>query len=287
MDLDRRAALAALAATGAAGVLAPAAPAISGPRRGVPLDLATQAGRLRAFRLIRGGLDETLSVSWVSARYYGVVEGRMDPLFAVVSAVFARCRSAADGGFDMVNFELAWFTDPETGRVLDTWRNPYTGQDVKVPSGGFNPSRVHFSPDLAFSLAKPVPGLDMAHEVLPFDLRGDDLWVTERSRTAMTFPGALRPFRYSESNTFHASRKALEAPGATRVTSDVAFTNVCSWRPWMGMGDRPGHLSATGIGRQNAARDSLPPAWLEATTARRPEVLKDPGAILAPLWPAG
>ncbi|MBC2669878.1 DUF1838 family protein [Novosphingobium piscinae] len=285
MELDRRTALAALAAVPALA----AGPAVAAgrTRRRTALDLASPADRLRAFRLMRGGLDEALAVSWVSARYYGVVEDRMDPLFAVVSAVFSRSRSVADGGFDMVSFELAWFTDPDSGKALDTWRNPYTGQEVKVPSGGFNPSRVHFSPNLDFSLAKPIPGLEMAHEVLPFDARGDDVWVTERSRTALTFPGAPRPFRYSESNTFHASRAALEAPGATRVTSAVAFTNVCSWRPWMGMGDRPGHLTATGIGRQNAARDSLPPAWVEATTARRPEVLRDPGAILAPLWPAG
>lgn len=54
----------------------------------------------------------------------------------------------------------------------------------------------------------------------------------------------------------------------------------------MQMGDRPGHLTAIGIGRQNAAMDSLPPAWVEATAAKRPEVLKDPAAILAPLWNA-
>ncbi|WP_298195965.1 DUF1838 family protein [Novosphingobium sp.] len=282
MALDRRSALTALAAAGTLAALPGGLSAA--PRRGVPLDLASPAGRLRTFRMMRGGLDEALSIAWVSARYYGVVDDRMDPLFAVVSAVFSRSRTASDGGFDLVNFELAWFTDPATGQVLDTWTNPYTGQVVKVPSGGFAPSRVHFSPALEFSLAKPVPGLDMAHEVLPFEVRGDDVWVTERARTAMTVPGASRPFRYSESNTFHASRKALEAPGATRVSSDVSFTNVCSWRPWMGMGDRPGHLSATGVGRQNATRDSLPPAWLEATAARRPEVLADPGAILAPLW---
>lgn len=285
MDLDRRAALAALAAGSlAGGTLAGAPQALARPRRGVPLDLATPEGRLRTFRMMRGGLDEGLSIAWVSARYYGVVEDRMDPLFAVVSAVFSRSRAHADGGFDIVSFELAWFTDPATGTVLDTWTNPYTGQAVKVPSGGFAPSRVHFSPVLEFSLAKPVPGLDMAHEVLPFEARGDDVWVTERARTAMAFPGAPRPFRYSESNTFHASRKALEAPGATRVPAEVSFTNVCSWRPWLAMGDRPGHLTAIGIGRQNATRDSLPPAWLEATAARRPEVLEDPEAILAPLW---
>lgn len=247
------------------------------------LDLSSVDGRLRHFIMIRGALDEGLVTSWVSARYYGVVEDRMEPLFAVVSAVFSRYRAVADG-FEAVNFELAWFTDPESGKALDTWRNPYTGADCKVPTGGLPPSKVRFGKDLSLHLAREVPGLEMAHEVLPFEQRGDDVWVTERSRTTMAFPGAAKPFRYSESNTFHARASDLARPGATRVTSEVSFTNVCSWRPWMQMGGRPGHLTATGIGRQNAAMDSLPPAFVEATLARRPEVLKDPAAILQPLW---
>lgn len=276
---DRRSVLSALAGGGA--MLAGAAP-LQALTRGAGF---APADRLRTFMMIRGALDEGLVTSWVSARYYGVVEDRMDPLFAVVSAVFARFRQV-DDGYEAVTFELAWFTDADTGKALDSYRNPYTGQDCKVPTGGLAPSRIRFGKDLSLRLMRDVPGLTMEHEVLPFDERGDDLWLTERSRTAMTFPGATRPFRYSESNTFHASRKALARKGATRVTSEVSYTNVCSWRPWLAMGDRPGHLTATGTGRQNASMDSLPPVWLEATQARRPEVLKDPAAMLAPLWDA-
>lgn len=287
--IDRRNVLTGLSVTGA--MLAGGTPALAAARKGAAkapraLDVTSAEGRLRTFMMMRGALDERLVTSWVSARYYGVVEDRMDPLFAVVSAVFSRYRQVADGSFEAVNFELAWFTDPVTGKALDTYRNPYTGKDCKVPSGGYAPSKIRFGKDLSFHVMREVPGLQMEHDVLPFDVRGDDVWVTERSRTAMTFPGATKAFRYSESNTFHAKRHDLEKPGATRVTSEVSFTNVCSWRPWLEMGDRPGHLTATGIGRQNATMDSIHPAWLEATAAKRPEVLKDPAAILQPLWDA-
>lgn len=261
-----------------------AADATSSRGSGQPLELDSVAGRQRALMLLRGALDENLVMSWVSARYYGVIEDRMDPLFAVVSAVFSRFRQASDGAWEVYNAEIAWFTDADTGKALDTYTNPYTGESVKVPQGGYPPSKLRIGTDLSLHLEREIPGLTMEHEVLPFDVRGDDVWVTERSRTAMAVPGADKPFRYSESNTFHASKAAMEAPGATRVPVQVSFTNVCSWRPWLNMDGRPGHLTAIGVGGHNASWEQFPPAWIEATRARRPEVLKDPAALLAPLW---
>lgn len=282
--IDRRNVLTGLSVTGSL-LATPLAARPTTTKGGGLLDVTSAEGRFRNFIMMRGALDEGLITSWVSARYYGVVEDRMDPLFAVVSAVWSRYRQVADG-FEAVNFELAWFTDPLTGKALETWDNPYTGKTCKVPTGGMPPSKIRFGRDLSFHIAREIPGLQMEHDVLPFDVRGDDVWVTERSRTALAFPGAAKPFRYSESNTFHARRHDLTRAGATRVTSEVSFTNVCSWRPWMEMGDRPGHLTATGIGRQNASPDSLPPAFVAATRERRPEMLTNPGAILQPLWDA-
>lgn len=282
--IDRRNLLTGLSAS--AGLLAVGTPALAaGRKRGGDLDLVSGEGRLHNFIKMRGALDDKLVIGWASARYYGVIDDRMDPLFAVVSATFSRWRQVVDG-FEAVSFELAWFTDAHTGKAMDTFRNPYTGKDCKVPTGGLAPSKFRIGRDLSFHLGRDVPGLQMEHDVLPFEARGDDVWLLERSRTALSFPGAPKPFRYSESNTYHAKRRDLERRGATRVTSDVSYTNVCSWRPWLEMGDRPGHLTATGIGRQNATMDSLPPAWLEATAARRPEVLKDPAGVLQPLWDA-
>lgn len=249
------------------------------------LDITTPAGRLAAFVKMRGSLDESLQTSWISARYYGVTGDEMRPLFNVRSAVFSRYRHSPDGGFEAINAEIAWFIDPDSGQVLTQWRNPYTGRDVKVPMGGYAPSKIFIRPDLGFELAKPVPGLVIEHEVLPFEIRGDDLYITERSRTAMRFSPDAKPFRYSESNTFHARLSAVQS-GAAHVLCDVSFTNVCSWRPWMEMGDLAGHMTAIGVGKQGVGIDTIPAEWVAATRALRPEVLKDPAALLAPLWNA-
>lgn len=277
--IRRREALAGMLVAGAAGAF-PARSLAAGP----VLDVTSPEGRQRTFMMMRCALDEDLTTNWVQASYFGVVGDEMTPLFGVSSAVFSRTRRLQDGSYRSVSFELAWFTDPVTGKAMETFRNPYTNQDCTVPSGGFQPSAAVFARDLSFHLPKPIPGLTIEHAVLPFVVRGDDVWVSEQMRSAAAIPGAARPFRYSDNSVLHARKSDLVKPGATRVTSEVSYTNVVSWRPWLGMGDRPGHLTASGIGRQNAHPDSLPPAWLEATARYKPEVLKDPAAILAPLW---
>jgi hypothetical protein len=286
MELARRGVLGVLGGAVMAPAIAPAkAPAIApakAPAMAGSRDLDTPEGRLAAYIMVRGALDERLVVSWVAARYYGIVGADMQPLFDVRSAVFARYRGLAGGGYEAINAEIAWFIDPATGRALRQWRNPYTGRDVAVPGGGYAPSRVVIRPDLGFALGKSVPGLEFAHEVLPFEIRGDDLYITERARTAMRFAPDAKPFRYSESNTFHAKLSAIRANGAKQVTSDVSFTNVCSWRPWMEMGEREGHLMATGIGQQGASMASIPAEWMAATAQFKPEVLRDPAALLVP-----
>ena len=276
MDIDRRMVLGGLAA----GAMAyPVAATAARPAKVNPL-----SDRMRIFMLMRGALDQRLVSSWMQASYFGVVDDRMEPLFDVVAAVFARYRSLSDGSVEAVTAELSWFTDKETGKALDRYRNPYTGETVDVPLGGLSPSKIIFGQDLSFRLARPVPGMELAHEVLGPVIRGDNVGITERSRSSFALPGQAKPMRYSETNTFHARRSTVEARGATRVASDVSFTNVVSWRPWLKMGEHPGHLTAAGAGRNASPLDLFPPAWIEATRARRPEVLKDPQAILAPLW---
>lgn len=275
MDLNRRTVMAGLAAASLASSIS-AKPS--------SLEASTPQGRFRIFALMRAALDEQLCTSWMKAQYFAVVEDRMEPLFGVISAVFARYRQHESGGLEAVSAEIAWFTDTVTGKVLDEFANPWTGKSVKVPEGGLSPSRYTIGADLSLKLGRAVPGMEMVHEVPSIEARGQDVWMTERMRSSVTIPGKPRPFRYSENNILHASRKALSAKGATRVTSDVGFTNVCSWRPWLEMGDHPGHMTASGMGKQNTTPDTLPSAWIETTNARRPGLLDDPAKLLAPLW---
>ena len=279
----------AIALLGAGLASASAAPAMAAARRGPshsPIDFNSSSGRLRTFIMMRGALDDQLVMSWVNGRYYGVVDDVATPLFGVNSCVFSRYRPAPDGGYEAVTVEFAYFTDTATGKVIDTYRNPYTDKDCTVPGGGYSPTRIFIGADLSFRLGKPIPGFKLDHRIDPPIVAGNDVWISEHAVSEAQVPGGGKPFRYTESVTYHAKRSDLEVPGAKRAPSDVNFTNIVGWRPWLGMGDHPGHLTCIGIGKQGASRETLPPAWVEATRQRHPELLHDPLSVLAPLWNA-
>jgi hypothetical protein len=244
------------------------------------LDLTTPKGRLRAYMLMRGALDDRLVIGFISGRYYGVVGEEIKPLYGVVGATFARFRPRADGGYDGATYEIPFFTDLETGAALETFRNPYTGQTVAVVNSGYPPSTFTITEALEVTIAKPFPGLVVHDKVIAIQSSGADVWMTEETTSALTIAGAPNPVRYSEVTSLHALQADLLSPGAHSVPCQTAYTSIVSWRPWLKMADHPGHLMGNGVGRYGMKLEELPPNWRAAAAALHPQVLSDPAAPL-------
>ena len=283
--LDRRAALGAM---GGGLALAAAAPAVRAATPGqklgkTPALLSTSDGRLRAFILMRGALDDRLVTGCFTARYWGCVNGAMTTLFDVASVSFSRYRRVADG-YESVSIEQTYFLDQTTGEVLETLLNPYTGKTVKVPNEGYPPSSVVFTPELDMKIAVPPPGMDLTHSTGPFIVRGDEVTVTESMKATVTSPKGGKPGHFHETTTHHARLGELIRPGVKKVRCEAHYTNVKSWRSWLEMGDHPGETISTGHGSFGVAPADFPKAWIAGARRHRPELLTDPGKLLLPLW---
>lgn len=233
---------------------------------------------------LRGSLDDKLVTGCISGRYYGVVGAEVRPLYGVVAATFARYRLLADGRYEGITYEVAYFTDLETGKVMDRWLNPYTGQTVDVAHTFAPAARIVIGDSLAISVEPPIPGLEMRHTTRPPLILGPDVWWTEEVFTQAQIPGMATPLRYSEVVTLQTSVAELASPKGARVGCRNAYSSVVNWRPWLKMGDAPGHLMGNGSGAYGLTPAELPTPWIEATRARHPEVFKNPGARLEPLW---
>jgi hypothetical protein len=214
-----------------------------------------------------------------------VVDDEIKPLYGVVGATFARYRARPGGGFDGASYEIPFFTDLETGAALERWRNPYTGEAVEVPRSAFPPAAIVITADLEIKVPRSLPGLVARDRVVSSFRSGPDIWMTEETTSAFTPPGAAKPFRYSELVNLHALQTEFREPEQKRVPCQTTYTSVVSWRPWLKMGDRPGHLLGQGAGGYGASLDDLPANWHAAAARWRPDVLQDPARPLAGLRP--
>ena len=229
--LDRREAIATIG-----GGLAVAA-AASGAMAATPSGLATPAGRMRAFILMRGALDDRVVTGCFSGRYWGCVNGAMTPLFNVVSVIFSRYGALGDGSYRSVAIEQSYFLDRVTGECLQSFVNPYTGKTVKVPTDGYPPTAIVFTPDLSMKVAALPPNMAFNHSSTPFVVQGDDVIMNEIVTATTTPKGGGKPGLHHEITTLHARLSDLRRKGAKKVPCAVTYTNVKSWRSWLEMGD--------------------------------------------------
>lgn len=254
------------------------------PVRGAAgLNLADPADRLTAIAKLRGSTDDRLAIGWVMGRRYAVVEHRAVPMLDILAATFARYRRRDPATFEVRTLEVAFFTDLDTGELLERWRNPVTGTVVDVPQTRMGPSDVVLTVE-GLTVENPsgeAAGLEIRHAFQPPVTHGGDVWITEEIRIygAAREPGG-RPFAYNENTTYQARRSDLDDPAQAMVPAHVSFQSLVTYRPWMGFGDTPGHTLARGNGRRARAITELPAPYLALLRRHHPDVLRDPLAVL-------
>ena len=266
-----------LTGTGAVGLLAgtPAWP------RGTALDLSDRADFLTAIAKMRGSTDDRLVMGYVIGARYAVVDAVAIPMLGILAATFSRYRRVDDDTYEARALEVAYFTDLETGKLLETWDNPVTGKRIEVPRTRMGPSTIYMTADgLQVNPVGEASGMQLDHFFRPAVESSGEVWITEEIRVNSRPPGR-RPFVYNEMSTYQAQRADLEDPEQAAVPTRVQYTSVITFRNWMGFGDTEGLTNARGIGRRVARIEELPPYYLELTERYHPDVLEDPLAVLA------
>jgi hypothetical protein len=266
------AALLAPVGLGAAAATATDAPDLNAPER-----------RMTSIMKLFGATDDRVCFGFVQGLYYGVVNNRMAPLYGVLAAVVNRYAPRADGTYDGKTFEVAYFTDWNTGERLETFKNPYSGETVEVPVTRSGPHHVHLGPN--GRILPPGESADRAvkQAFLPLRVINDHVWLVEEI-LAHTPAAEGRPAVTLNSITNWSARLAdVLDPMQAAVPAEVHYNALVNWRPWLKMGDRPGFLLGNAAGKTVASIDQLPPNYVALTKTLHPDVLEDPKALLGPV----
>ncbi len=249
---------------------------------------------LEAFVRMRGRTDGRTAYGWLRSQRSTVVDGDVMPLCGVLAGAIQRFDRISEDTYEATILEVAHYTHPVTGELLDTVTMPVTGRSVPVPSYRFGPVKARFAVVLdEWEEFDPPQGGSGATEFVPRSsvhlLRslGPAAAVGERIALRANEYGRVYPDRskphtiyYREWMVWQALASDLAHSRGASVHAEYGYTALTSWRPWMQMGAIPGHTVDSGHGAKASDWSGCPAEFLEMTQRRHPDVLDDPERAL-------
>jgi len=275
--LTRRSLLSGVAGSMLAGALPMNASAAAGLNLDDPMD------RLTALVKLRGSLDGRTVMWWMKGVRFGVVDDVVTPMFGMLIGSFQRLIKSEDhDGFLLNMLELGYFTDLETGAVLDKFRNPYNGNMCDVPEQRLGPFPVQMTPTGVILPDVPAFGdVDLTTRVGPVVVSGDDVWIRDDSTVKVDSDHPMMgKHTYNELVTYHGSLREINDPTLQSASADISFQSITSWREWLRADDVGGHTAGRATGRKIYSTDGFPPEYQAAARERHSEIFADPEAAL-------
>lgn len=268
-----------------------AAPAIIGRARAAttPFDPKNADHVSMAHRKMVYTADDSVTFTWLRAMRYIMIDSALTPLWELHSGLMYRTVDRPDGGYDVHAISSIYYTDLETEKFIETFKNPFTGQTVTFPYAlptAPKPSvRVtHFTKTGPAQEAVTTPGVRVAAR----NNRLGPAWVVGyqlilRADSAMRLEPTEPGKRMSQVNdwlTYTARVSEVMDPSARNVQSVQSFNDLNTIPTWFGMEERAGNWIGRGFGKKVFKFSDMPPIWRDLFTARNPQIARDPRAAL-------
>lgn len=228
--------------------------------RGERLDLATPKGAVLAQRKLSCSTEEGKDVTYHwEGRAYSRRHGEPDKhLFDVEGMNVRSCTTQTDPergeGFKLVSREILLYLDKDTGEILRSWENPWTGEEVEVQHVANDP--VNFG--------DYVVGRDGRPATTSVRIDGDKYIQT--STIPLFYPNPLGGSYQNEvGGMYHATEmfntmgdaESLLSPDTDTADALVGWVRMSDWLPWMQMRGRDGIIYFHTAGRKLGSWDEL------------------------------
>ena len=264
-----------------AALVASAAAVATKPAR--VIDIGTPEGAVAAFRKVQCSTEDARPTAYYwTGETFSRVPGEPDRLLFRFEGMNVRqCVTVADpvrgAGFRMVSREMLFYKDPATGKILEEWQNPFTGDTVEV---------LHIANDPVNFRAPIFP---LKADGTPFDsdiqVMGDQWWSTTTVPLFYRNPLA-GDYQDYVGGTYHATEmfnffgRISDRADAQRHSAEVsvAWTRISDWLPWMKMRGRAGLLYFNGAGVKLDGYANLPAGFRAAIEAHDP-IYREPPPV--------
>lgn len=244
---------------------------------------ASSATAMQNFARMRCSLDsdEHVVTWWQGKILADLPDAAPKPILGFEGFNICRLLPTEEGGWQFVSREVTYYSDLATGEIIESWNNPYIGEEVRVVQVANDPvSHIYPSPqqrDYSRWGWTEVEGSVLLTLDIPLD-----------------YPNALPPQLYpqessgeryhaSEHFMFFANRAELDDTARHSVPLSYGWARTGPWLPWMRMGQRAGGLIYSGQGKKLIGGfDALPERVRQYTLKHFPDYQRAPDGYYQP-----
>ena len=294
-NLSRRSLFGAIGSTAVLATLSPLNAKPGGSIR--PLDIHDPRENLYGFAKMWGTIGEKAVLSGYQGTQYAIVgDKRAKPVFGYAGFGNIRNVIQPDGSVKVMGKECGYFTDLESGEILDHWDNPWTGERVEVFA--FLNDRFRGTLGLERKVFKVGDGETANNDIgkakkgdpflLPWQVVGDQYllgWDYAHEYTNPVtpegWPKASTGHRVnpSEHFTLFTPRAEIDDRSISSARYHAGFMRQAPWWPWMRMGQSG--VKGVLMGRMHSYKitggmDDVPPAIRKRVEKDRPDLFEEP-----------
>ncbi len=242
------------------------------------LKLDDPRSRARVMAKVKGSIAEETTYTFCRLHLYICLnDGNLKPMLSMQNLNATSWKPLPSGNYAGTVREVGAYTKFDTDELVDTWKNPITGDEREVWQFHGGPFSVEIGPDGIVT----GPEATLKPKDMRMDVLGDLLIAPNQS--SFSFPHPMKedkwpkeaggPIFFWDSHYYHAANLAdVLNPRVNNARSAVQFQNLVSFHPWLGMGKTPGRTYGKGLGAKLRSLDELPRGARAALETRTPEI---------------
>ncbi len=227
-----------------------------------PIDFSNDTESTKAYAKLAGTVEDgTVHYSY-QGNIYGVTHDATKVMVGFTGFLKMVWRNLGNGSFHFRNFDLGYFTEPDSVERIDEFENPFTGKKnhpIDIKGGPFD--------------------VIIPPQQYPWIRRGDDVWLTEPRHFG--FKNKLDPIEWPQASTgeflnmlyldgFQGKISDLENDDIKSAPSYLTVNHVNPWYPFFLMGKTEGVNYWHGQGKKVTDLSDVPTSMLEYVEDKSP-----------------
>ena len=260
------------------------------PTPTAPLEFDNPLWNRDKFAMRQGDTDSTKQKwGWFGGRVFGIRPNELDLHICNFEGFsVSRLLPLGDGNYRKVLREVGFYLDKDTGEILDTFVNPYTGETVSVVPIANDPFNITIE-----STYPAPPSYGGLNEEIPpprpflLNWREFDDRVLLHTDINLYYPSSLQPDEWprespgpmtqvSEFFSYNLSKADLMNPELTTIEFMGVWNRSTPWFPWMLMDQAPGQMLYVCDYSSRKTPVGIPQKILDAAKAIDPKYLEAP-----------